>query len=608
MRVFTSRDRFSDLGPRLAHVFLLVCCIVLPDLVGCGAGSKGGLNTVEHEPCDVDTDCSSEGEVCSAHKVCLPLFTGPLSYGLELSPPSDTSLNSGAKLAQYEVAPLDLDVVNGKAAVQLPEAIVLRGAVMVVGDSPVPLEATVTIARRSMIPGRPKVMTSRNVLASGFLLRPNLYEIDPSFEAALTRDASHTIRALPDASNEESYHPLVMETRFDSDESIWLVFGDPETSIYAAGYLVDALGVGVEGARVRAVGQDDGFLSSSTGTTDSGGFFHLRLPRGVRTYALTVGPGTEGQGIPEVTREGLVIGAQAEEQGALNTFDNPEALGTFQLPAYPTPQRFLFSLQGRSSNGEDAVIPGATVTFSTRIGQPSGLSGIYSVTALSDDNGVVSVDLVPGTTAENRVYEAVVLPPSSSEFAVAMLTGEASISLGAVGGAAPPIQLSRRVSYAGQVLDSSLAPAIDLLVQARRLDGPSGIRGSLRTGTTKELGRFSLKLDPGTYAIELIPPTGLSLPRWVLPNDLLIDEASSPVIEASSFVLPNASVLEVQVSGLVADTNTALSGVSVSVYLLDDFCSTLHSQDYALCDREPVFIGDGVTDSTGRARVLVPGS
>lgn len=574
---------------------------------GCGAATKGNPGLTEHQPCGVDEDCSAAGEVCSAHKVCLPLSSGIHSFGLELKPPAESTLSFAPRLAQHEVAPLDLDLQGGKVAVALPEAVLLRGSVMVVAESPAPLGATVTLSRRSSIPGRPKVMLSRTVQASGFLLRPNPDEVDPAFEAILSRDATYTIRALPDSPFDESFHPLVQESRFESDDSLWLMFGDPEASIYVAGAWVDALGEGIAGARVKAVDEAGGLFISSTGITQEDGSFHLRLPRGVRRYRMTFGPGPDGPGIPEISSEGVLIGTQAEEQGSLNSFDNPEDLGSFQSPAYPTPQRFLFNLAGRSSNGEDVVIPDATVTFSTQIGHPAGLSGVFAASAISDGSGVVAVDLVPGTTVDNRLYDVLIIPPASSEFAVEALSGESGIAVGAVGGAAPPITLSRRVAYAGQVLSAGLHPAIDLLIQARRLDGPDGIRGSLRTGTTKEEGRFSLKLDPGLYAVELIPPTGLPLPRWVLPDGLLVDASSSTLIETSGLVLPSAEVLEIRV-GVTADQATVfVPGVAAAVYLVDDFCAALHQQDHALCDREPVFIGESITDADGRARVLVPG-
>lgn len=574
-------------------------------LAGC-LGSSGGGNQVsgEHRPCNTDGDCEASGEVCSAHKVCLPRAIGAHSFGLELRPPSDAELQTGVRLAQHELAPLDVDLRAGGVVVEMPEAVHLTGKVAVV-DS-VPVQATVTVSRASRIPGRPKVLLSQSVIAEGVVLQPNRDEVTPTFDVLISEDATYTLRATPDAPFEQMYFPITTELWPDGDVVHWLVFGDPEGSIYAKGSVVDSLGAGVPDVRVKAVDGISGQRLSSIGVTDRTGTFRLLLPREIRSYTLSFGPNVLGVAVPEIIHQNVIIGLMAEEQGAEHGFDNPELLGTFQLPAYPTPQRFSFQLLGRSSSGEEVAIPGASVTFATSIGHEATLVGTFVTNAVSEDDGLVAVDLVPGTTGQARTYDVVIVPPAGSEFASEGLIGERAVEVGATGGVGQVLQLSRRVAFTGAVYSAGLRAVTDVIVQSRRLDGSEGIRGSLRSTTTKQDGRFSLWLDPGRHAIELLPPTGLPLPRWLVPEELIVMESSSQIVDVASLILPGAEVLEVQVVTSSAPY-TPVAGVVVAVYLVSPFCAALNPLDYALCDREPMFLGEATSDAVGRARVVVPG-
>ena len=70
-----------------------------------------------------------------------------------------------------------------------------------------------------------------------------------------------------------------------------------------------------------------------------------------------------------------------------NSYDTPEELDDFVLPAFPSPIQYRFQLQGIETSGLTANVSGATLTFETEVGQTGGVVGSYVATAS------------PGTTA-----------------------------------------------------------------------------------------------------------------------------------------------------------------------------------------------------------------
>lgn len=596
-------NRWQKTAPLRA---LLVAALAAAALVGCQAGPSHGdanNNTVAPE-CESDADCVAGGEVCSPHRVCLPRARGSLPLAIALGPVENDG--SAPRRTEYGIPPLELTVEDGVARVTYPEGRLLSGAVMVVNDVEVALQATLTASRPSRIPGRPKVTASRSVLAEGFLLRPDPNEVDTSFDLVLLPDITYTVRATPESPYDEKYHPLMRDVTLEHDEEQWFMFGDPEQSIHVAGAVLDALGAPVNGVRVKAVDEETGLYISSTGITDETGTFHLLMPAGIRSYRLTFGPSDENGTVPVIVQSGVIIGDTAAQQGPENAYDNPESLEPIHLPAFPTPVPFTFLLQGRGSDGTIQPAAGVSVTFETTVGHESSVEGIYRVSGVTNNEGEVELELIPGDSTRNRSYDVTVITPvdEEHEFASTVLEGEHAVKVGTSGGAIT-LELDRRVPFSSSVSSSWEGDLSGVTVQARRLDGPEALRNTLRSAVTKETGRFNLKLDPGQYNLEILPPTGLPLPRWVIqePLEVLPDELPASFVDG--LTLPDAAVLQVQVTGDGA-TPAPKANVRVSVYLVDDFCATLNPVDYHTCDVDSVLLGEAITDADGRARVLVP--
>jgi len=66
------------------------------------------------------------------------------------------------------------------------------------------------------------------------------------------------------------------------------------------------------------------------------------------------------------------------------------------------------------TSGTDDPAIGATVTFTTVVEDQASLTGTFKATAVSDDSGIVSVDLIPGNTWANRLYEVTIITPPTS--------------------------------------------------------------------------------------------------------------------------------------------------------------------------------------------------
>lgn len=574
----------------------------------CGADPSGyqvNQNVSPYTACETDDDCPVPGEVCSPHRVCLPRSAGEAPFAIELAPSESPDLLD-RRLAPYELSSQELTVVpDGVTRVVYPEAVSLTGSVMVVNDAQVPLQATMTVSRPSRIPGRPAVMTAQTITAEGFLLAPRPEDVDPAFTVWVPSEEPLTIRAKPVAPFDQAYHPLRRDVVLGADSVESFIFGDPETSIHVAGALEDALGTPVQGVEVTAVDEEEGLYQSSVGVTDETGFFHLVLPRGLRAYRLLIRSDDPDRPMPSFVAEGIEIGAMADVQGAANSYDNPEILLPLRLPPYPITVPVTIQLQGRSSDGSLVPIRGAQVTLESDFGDPESVWGTYLASGTSDDEGQVDVVLLPGDSVGNRAYRVTLITPvdSGSEFASDVMEGDRALQMGMTGGVVT-LELTRRLPVSSTILSERLGPLAGMTVQAKRLDGPEDLRDMLRSVSTDDTGRFSLKLGPGSYRVEVVPPSGLPLAPWVLADLWTVGETDVPIFD-NGLTAPDPEVLELEVVSSSPE-HTPLPYVRVTLYQVDEYCAALNPTDFALCDRAPAYLGDAVTDGAGHIRFLVP--
>jgi len=596
-----TETRLKRFTIRLLFLLALVGCVglILAALQGCGSPTGTTNNNPVTPDCDTDADCAAQGEVCSAYKVCLPRANGQVALGIELTPPPEANVDTGQKLTQIEVPPWELDYgEGGLVRITYPDAVLMSGALRVFDDGR-PLEAmqaTVTATRDSRLPGRPKVVLSQTIDAYRTYVRPSNQDVEdnPDYTMMLPADVTHTIRATPQAPYDEMFHPISTEITMAADGAEIFMFGEEDETDYLSGAVVDALGEGVPDVEVKAVDEVSGHYVSTRGTTDEAGVFILAVPSGLRTYKLTFSPSADNQWVPKTTHDQVPC---CDHDG--NSYDTPQDVGDFTLPAFPDPMVFQFALEGIETSGMTTLVNEVSVTFETTVGQPGGVTGKYVATAVSDDMGVVTLDLVPGDMTENRKYKVTIVTSPGSEFASEV---RMDVEVGPNGGAGEVILLERRVPFTGHV--SADSPSLEAItVKARRNgDNDDELAGVLLSTVTDVDGRFNLLLDPGMYTLELQPPTSIPLPRWALdvPEFVQLD-ADETVWNAGIISIPEAAVLEVQVRS--ASGETELENVSVAVYLIDPICADLLGDP---CEYSAVLLGEAVTDAAGLARLIVP--
>jgi hypothetical protein len=194
-------------------------------------------------------------------------------------------------------------------------------------------------------------------------------------------------------------------------------------------------------------------------------------------------------------------------------------LGTLNQAAFVLPNVYRFSVHGGASDG--AVISGALVRASTTLPQDPTL-GItdYLRDARTGADGSADLALLPGTATEPRPYAVAVVPPADSEFSILCLPAF-PVGAGGTTGAPASVQaiaLPRRATVNGTVLDASGDPVTGVVVVATRTTDDATPCASTAgsppvSATTDDHGRFTLRLDPGTYQLDYDPPAGSPVPR-----------------------------------------------------------------------------------------------
>jgi hypothetical protein len=161
------------------------------------------------------------------------------------------------------------------------------------------------------------------------------------------------------------------------------------------------------------------------------------------------------------------------------------------------------------------TIPPAT----TPDGATAGTAG-FARSGTTNDKGLVSLSLLPGTATATLDYTLTVIPPAASAYATTCVPTVAVTVGGSTAGAAnlPNVVLPLRPLLTGTVFGADGTPASAVAVTATAGPKPTGACASTpatSSGTvTDGLGGFSLPLDPGTYQLDYDPPAGAAVPRF----------------------------------------------------------------------------------------------
>lgn len=247
-------------------------------------------------------------------------------------------------------------------------------------------------------------------------------------------------------------------------------------------------------------------------------------------------------------------------------------------------------------------VAGASVTIkSVSLQGDAGKNSSFRVSAESDAEGAVDVELVPGT------YQVLVVPPSSDspEDGPAQLEAlwEIKEDSQCCGKA---FILSDRVLLTGSVETAAGTgvPALPVLASptlpgtrdyfSRALESLE-LLPRQSTSTTEERGRFAMQVDPGTFDIAIQAPTGTGFSWLVLPATVVAPVEQVAGAPLGSLVLPSPAV----VVGTAALQGTPAPSALVRAYL-----PLLDPESGA--PARVVAIGEVVTDADGRFVLPLP--
>jgi hypothetical protein len=207
---------------------------------------------------------------------------------------------------------------------------------------------------------------------------------------------------------------------------------------------------------------------------------------------------------------------------------------------------------------------------------------------------VVRVKLLPAIQG-TRDYQVTVTPQATAEFQ----GGTFEIGVGPNGGMGKDLWLLRRLEVSGRVVDSGGLPFDDVIVQpgvaslASTSPEPVAEMVKLSSGTTHADGRFTVRVDVGTYDFGLQPlPATLMPRRWIDRKEVLSD------FDLGTLLLPPG----VQVRARVVDADgIPLKGATISVYTLP--CPSGQSES---CQSPPRLMAEGVSGELGTAFLILP--
>jgi len=517
---------------------------------GTGTGGTGAV-PIPIRPCSSDGQCPT-GSACFTNQ-CVARRTNISDLSIEILPPT----GSGSQVTEIPSA--------GAATVLKADA----AFSLVIGFGPpaaVPANAAVILTVPSRIAGRPNLSFQANLL--------------PGPPATATLELPESIRGqqaaltlLPTSPSDQAKPPyrttvVVPTTRDD----LAIILPADQQLVY--GHLRDALGMPKMGYTARAFQQ--GALVSSNGSTAANaavGDFTISLPASATTdIALELVP--QNASDPWVTFN-----------APLSLVPPSTDLGTIELPAFLVAD--MFRLPVYASDSLKSPVAGASVRAYTKIeGGDPRTSTRYLRDATTDAMGGGSLYLIPGDTRAPRSYTISVVPAPGSEWASQCVN---DVAVEKYVSALPEVMLVRRPMISGVVVSASGAPVANLLINATLMpisNSPCLPGPSTTSVSTDAKGSYELRLDPGSYQLDYVPPAGSAIPR--MSADLAV-ESTGP----RSVAMPAPALIE----GDLQDSGNGLLP-STTIRFFETRCSGNGC-------RAPLLRAETQTDTNGHFRAIV---
>jgi hypothetical protein len=201
----------------------------------------------------------------------------------------------------------------------------------------------------------------------------------------------------------------------------------------------------------------------------------------------------------------------------------------------------------------------------------------YATDLSTDERGRFSTILPPGS------YTAIVEPDVGTGFAKTRIPVSVDRTVTALTLRPPP-----RAIVSGRVVLTDRRPLAEAEVLALPVSSPEAPRPE-RTRTSRD-GRFALELDRGPYTLTVVPRPGTGFPRVAVSQ-----EVGSSNLELSDIRVPVPTVLTL--------TLFDASGLNPIVRSM----VRIFARPGGSTTRDPIEIGNGMTDATGAVEILLAG-
>jgi hypothetical protein len=254
-----------------------------------------------------------------------------------------------------------------------------------------------------------------------------------------------------------------------------------------------------------------------------------------------------------------------------------------------------------TANGEPQN--GVTAHFHTVIPSSTGGAATFDAAAVSNEQGLIEVALIPGTAADPRIYAVAIEGPTDPKYMYAPLCiPTLAVNVGDDGAplALPPVTLTQRFQLSGSVSDSKAAPASGATVKATQM-ATGGVDATCGGGAsapsfstiTDANGNYFLLVDPGTYQLDVDPPAMAAWPRLTDATGVIV---SHPTVYPIS--LPAGQAVEGTV--VASDMVTPLGLAKITIFQV--FCDSPPCSGFP----PPVVLAQTQSDINGAFATVLP--
>ncbi len=512
------------------------------------------------------------GQLACQAPACVPAAD---HYAAEVTSPT------GESLVATEFDELTLDTTSGYFLVSLPTAARVTGVVQTDGAV---VPGTVVFSRPSRIPGRPDVFYQATVDATA-----GTYQVSVPPNQV---DEMYTVRVRP--TDSAAFPPAMRRVHITADQTLDLSVASGARLFSLKGQITDVVNSPLVGTRVVLRDATTLLNLSTTTHTDEKGHFEIFISQDsgfTGSVLLIAERGDTTTGLLSLT---LPLTAKALQAELLN------AAMQLHFPAIPAPTHRSFAILGTSSSGADKAVAGAHVQLLTLLSGSvlsGGIQVTHEVEAQTDPNGKFDADVYPDIGGA-RKYTIAVAPPADSEFQ----TTTTDVAITASTGFGEDVRLATRPTVSGTVLDPSGNPLKGVVVQPafNTVDATSStsIATSAHTSsaTSDVDGRFSLRLDVGTYDLALVPPASSQLPRQWVVGQVVNGDVDLHRVVAAKPVLFDGVVLTISGEPVKA---------TLHLYIVPAGNAGCVERG-ATCLAPPRLQAEGNTDKNGRAPLLLP--